>query len=574
MLDVKVINGKIVDGTGRPWFYGTVGILGDEITRIESGPIEEDARKVIDANGKVVSPGFCDPHTHAEFRLAFKDLEKDWAFSNHLVQGVTTVIGSVCGISAIPSKGIKNVAVKCGFPRESLTEHEWDTIKGYKQMADEVGLGPNYAFFTGNWTLRETVLPPYPENKITTSGQLQEMKDLLEEQLKAGALGLSIGLNYDRCPDVRKSELLELAKVAAKYDRLFNVTARGYYSTEAYQYGVEEAIDIARQTGVKLHIAHFGYFVPLDELEEGRTPQILKLVEEARKEGIDVTFDMIPYASHQYPMEMVGNLLVGPPPRIAESPDDLAASWKDPEFREIAYQELMNQGDKSPYDYSYAWLLHPDSILTRTGNADIDGLTMSQVAKVEGISSKVTADRRDILALIAKFVIEGRVQGMLTFPLGLDFRQAELSRQRLFDSPYSMPMSDGFSDERSAYGSFAKYFQDRTERGIALEEIVRHMTSLPLHEYFFDRGLLAVGQKADIVVFDAENFKDQTTHEETTSQPTGIEFVLVNGTVVVENGRLTDARPGKMLLKPPIGGAGRDSRADKGATIESVSSAA
>lgn len=548
MLDILIRNGRIVDGSGRPWFRGDVGILGDEIVRVKIGRLDEDAKQVIDAKGHVVAPGFCDPHTHAEFMLAFREYEKQWSFSNWLLQGVTTVIGSVCGISAVPSEAFKVVPIKVGFPRASLTANRWDTIEEYKAMSQDGGLGPNYALFAGNWTLREAVLPPYPANKVTTHEQLEEMKRLLEEQLQAGVLGLSVGLNYDMCRYVRKSELIALAEVVARYDGLLNVTGRGYYSPEASLQGVSEAIDVSRQTGTTLHIAHFGYFPTVRELESGEPP-VLKLVNAARQEGLDVTFDMLSYPSHQYPMEMVSNMLIGASPHVASSREELAESWQSPEFRLMAYEELLNQGDRCPYDYAHCWLLHPDATLTGSGSLDLDGLTLGEIAVVEGVSSSVTSDRKEILNLLAKLAIEGRDKGMLTFPLGIDFKQAELARELLFDSPYSMPMSDGFWDERSAYGSFPRYFRDRMDRGHSLEDTVRHMTSLPLHGYFFDRGLIAIGQKADIVVFDPDNFEDQTTPQDTTRKPTGIDHVLVNGRLAVQSGQLTEARAGKMLLK-------------------------
>ena len=543
MLDVLIKNGKVVDGTGKPWFYGDVGIVGDEIVKI--GKVEEEAKRVIDARGKVVSPGFCDPHAHPDYKCAMKAFEKDWSFSNWLLQGVTTFIGSNCGLGVIPSEAWKSlVSSKLGFPREVLTDIKWDTVEDYVKLANKIGLGPNYVLFAGHWTLRQAVLPTYPGYKTITKAQLQEMKDLLEEQMRAGMFGLSVGLSYGSCRYAEKSELVELAEVVAKYDGILNFHIREGYSQEAHiSFGLREAIDIARKTGVPVQIAHL---YSGEKPEEGKTPPVLKFIEEARKEGIDVTFDCTPYPSHKFGTELMYNILIAPPPHVAESAEELAKSWKDPEFREMVYQEMLNVGDKCPYDYVHSALLSPDCILTNTDDPDIEGLTLGEVARVEGITSNmVTGDRRDILSLLVKRAVEGR-KGAVTMG-GL--QEGYLGNAILNDSPYSMPGSDGFMGERNAYGSFARYFEDRVNRGVSLEEIVRHMTSLPARRYVFDRGLLAIGQKADIVVFDPDNFKDNTTMADAAKKPSGIDFVLVNGSVVVENGEMTDARPGKILLK-------------------------
>ena len=546
MFDVLIKNGNIVDGAGNCSFHGDIGIVGEEIAKI--GRVEGEAKRVIDAKGKVVCPGFCDPHAHPELNIICKEFEKDWSFPNWLLQGVTTLITSNCGQGVIPSEAIKRIIMSFGSPREALIDDNWDSVKDFVELVNKKGIGPNFAPLAGHWALRKMVLPPYPEDKVTTKKQLEEMKALLEEQMVAGLIGFSVGLSYNGCRFTSKNELVELAKAVAKYGGVLSAHTRGIYSHEASLCGIREIIDISRTTDVPINISHLGYTL-FEEVEEGKTPQVLRLIEEAKKEGIDVTFDAIPHASDQWSTEMINSLLTGSPPHIVQSMDELAESWKDATFREMAYQEIVNIGDKCPFDYAHCYLLHPDSVLTNTGNPNIEGLTFGEIAKVEGVASRVTKDRKDILSLLVKLALDG-CKGTVTYPLGVDFQQAELARIIFFDSPYCMPCSDAQIPEMKAYSTFPKYFRDRINRGVSLPEIVRHMTSLPCHRFgLFDRGLLAAGQKADVAILNPDDFNDNTTITDPTRKPSGIDFVLVNGSIVVDNGQMTGAKPGRILFR-------------------------
>ncbi len=525
MFDILIKNGRIVDGTGNPWFGGDVGILGEEIAKI--GEVKEEAKRVIDAKGRVVSPGFCDMHSHTDVDVfAFPSM--DW----FALQGITTALTGNCGFGA-PNSKVGKEYLSGAFLSEAELERygDWDSLKEMAQRGDEVGgLGINIAPLVGLGAVRFSVMGP--ENIKPTKAQMLQIKEVIGKCMKDGAIGMSTGFSYRPGRFVSHEELIEVAEVVKQYDGILVMHIRGHHSQEAYRKGLREVIEVQRKVGIPIHVSHLSAYVGMFAEEDEEFPINRKMLEDARREGVDVTFDVLTYGSDSFGVSFYAG---GLPTAFGMSFEDFAKAWKGPEFREKVWKSMITIDDNCTSDYTEAVVCNPLNLVFDTGNADMDGKTLGNLTK----------SRRESFELLVNLYLQ-KIPAYFVF-----LTQSQREVERLSDSRLAMPDSDvAYCFPAPAVsGLMPKFFRDSVDRGTCLEETVRKMCAGTARIRLFDRGLLRAGMKADICVFDPERVKDNSTYANPKVKPGGIDFVLVNGSIVVENGEMTDARAGKVLLK-------------------------
>lgn len=498
-FDLVIKNGRIVDGTGNQWFYGDVGVKDGKIIRI--GKIDQrEAAKVVDATGMIVAPGFIDVHTHIEGN----DLKVPTA-GNFVLDGVTSVVTGNCGGSKV------NMA------------------KYFRQL-DSVKMSINVASLIGHNSVRREIMG---ESMRDPSAEEQKaMEALVEKNMKEGAVGLSTGLIYVPGTYSKTPEVIGLAKAASLYGGVYasHIRDEGDHVTEA----VEEAINIGRHANIPVEISHFKVtYKP----NWGKSVGTLAQVENARKEGIEVTVDQYPYVASSTTLSTTVPSWV-----FSGGWDSLQWRLKDAPTRLKIKKEMTDElKSKQLKSYSYAVVARylPDTTL--------NGKNISEINLLKGRKQKPMEEAETILDLIGS---TDRVQMVF-------FSMEENDLRRILQYPYNMFASDaginiygsGMPHPR-AYGTNSRVLgmYVRELKVIRLEEAIRRMTSLPATKFGLrDRGLLREGMAADIVVFDEKKVGDLATFNKPHAYAQGFKCIIVNGAVTAENGKHTGARNGTVL---------------------------
>lgn len=539
--DILITNGRIVDGTGNPWFYGDIGIIGDTIAEI--GDLSgKTASKTIDAQGLTVSPGFIDIHTHCDGGLGKPESK---ANLNYLIQGVTTVVTGNCGHS---------VSLKV-----EKTKKKWE----------EQGIGTNGIFLVGYGSIRRAIMEEKPRQ--ATKEEMEKMKDILRQSMEEGAWGMSTGLEY--IPDRYASTegIIELTKVVGEYGGVYASHQRNEF--DRVPEATKETIRIAEETGVRAEISHLkvcrkNYW--------GVMKEVVGLINEARTKGIYITADMYPYhyAGGGQILPIARNAGWAPfhLPEDMEPFAELREKMKDRKLTNVQREKLRKQyveelakalADKSkreqirksvlegePYKPSSVALAGWDSYLVTVAqkNTHLIGKILSDIADEQN---------RDPFDVAADLVID---EPDLYVACGV---MSEEDMKYAMKQDWLMFCSDGDalpiikeSDQARighprAFGSQARVLRKyvREEKVLTLENAIRKMTSLPASFLQIkDRGLLVKGYKADIVIFDPETVRDNATPSDTHQYSTGTECVIVNGKISIENGEYEGALNGKLLL--------------------------
>lgn len=498
--DLLIRNGKVIDGTGNPWFYADVAIKDGRIARL--GKLDNvQATRVIDASEMIVSPGFIDVHTHIEGSV----LEVPTA-GNFILDGVTTVVTGNCGSSAV------------------------DVEKFWRQL-DSVKVSVNVATLIGHNSVRRAVMGD--EQRDPTPEELQRMQQMVEKGMKAGAVGLATGLIYVPGTYAKTEEVVALARVAARYSGIYasHIRDEGDKVLEA----IDEAINIGRLARLPVQISHFKVtYKP----NWGRSVQTIGRVEEARKQGIDVTIDQYPYVASSTTLSTTM-----PSWAFGGGRDSLLWRLNDRKTRQRIIEEMTDMLRKKQLkNYSYAVVARyaPDSTY--------NGKSISEINRLKGRKPKPREESETILELVAS---TDRVQ-MVYFSMNED------DLRRIAQYPFNMFASDAGINKYGvgvphprAYGTNARVLGTyvRDLKIIRLEEAIRRMTSLPALRFgFADRGLLREGYAADIVIFDERTVGDRATFDKPHAYSTGISYVLVNGVITSENGKHTGARAGSLLM--------------------------
>ena len=501
-FDLIIKNGRVIDGSGNPWFKADVGVVDDRIERI--GDLSDfSAREVIDASGLVVTPGFIDPHTHALNGIF--DVPNA---ESSLLQGVTTLTEGNDGSSPYP-----------------IAEH-------YAEIKDK-RISPNWAVFVGQGTIRERVIGS--EDRSATPAEIERMKSMVAQAMEDGALGISTGLFYVPGSFTPTEEVVELSKVAASYGGIYISHMR----EEANQLldSVNETIAIGEQAGIPVQITHHKV---IGVQNWGASRDSLALVDAARARGIDVTIDQYPYTASQTGI----NALV---PQWAQEGGRarMLERIASPETRgsvkaAIVDKILFDRGGGDPKNIS----------ISRSPNdRSIEGKNLAEITRERGLEP--TPENAAEVAM--EIVGIGNVSAVYHAigPQDVD---------RIMQHPAAAIGSDGplgvfgvGAPHPRQYGSFARVLGHYVrERGIiSLENAVRKMTSLSAQRLSIeDRGLLVEGFYADIAVFDPDTIIDKATFDQPHQYAEGIKYVLVNGERVVSDGKHTGARPGRILHGP------------------------
>ncbi len=533
MHNVLIAGGTVVDGTGLPGRRLDVAIDGTKI----AGLYKNDASKatvVIDATGMVVCPGFIDIHTHSDLTLLCNPLAE-----SKVMQGVTTELIGNCGSSPTPAIGNARESL-AEFAKGMDVEINWATLDEYFLRLDHLRTSVNVAALVGAETVRRAVLGAddvRPDEK-----QLEQMKSLVAEGMLQGAHGISSGLIYAPGCYATTEELIALASVAASFGGLYASHMRGESSTLVKS--VEEAIRIGREANVRVEISHHK---ACGKRNWGTVRTTLGMIESARSEGVDVAFDVYPYTAACTALDSVL-----PPYAREGGPEAELARLKDPSTRERLKREVNTLTDE--WEASAAedgW----DSIVAigfrKPENKKFENKSITDIASALGKDPTDTAfdliiDEGPLLYAIYHDINENDVLTVITHPLGSIGSDGESV------CPYG-PLGESIVHPRS-YGTFPRVIRRYSieKHAFPLEEAIRKMTSWPAERIgLTDRGILAKGLAADVVVFDRDKIRDRATFDKPHQFPEGISTVIVNGSVTVADGRHTKERAGQVLRHKP-----------------------
>jgi len=488
-LDLAIVGGSIVDGSGQPAFAGDVGIADRRIVAV--GRVDCSARRAIDASGMVVTPGFIDVHAHDDMAVVHSP-----GVEFKVMQGVTTDVVGNCGAGVAPATPAYRHYYDAIIHNllGPAKEFEWSTTAEYYGALERAGPSLNVASYAPHSTLRFVAMGM--EQRPPTAAEMAQMKDVLEEALAAGAIGLSSGLIYPPGAFATTEELIELCRVVARYGGLYasHIRDEGDRLLEA----VEEAIRIGEEAGVPVQISHHK---AAGRANWGKVAQSLWLIDEARSRGLDVTVDVYPYTA--------GSTLL--------------AVMMRPELRNEALAEEV-------------------LVASAPGHPQFEGKTLAEIGELQGLPPLEAAQ-----ALIQEEPSAVAIVFMMT----------EEDVRRVMQHPAAMFGSDGLPSASGKphprlYGTFARVLGTyvREEKVLSVEEAVHKMTDLPARKHRLEgRGQIAPGFYADLTIFDPLTVADIATYDEPRRHPAGIRYVIVNGEVAVDDGRHTGKGAGLVLRR-------------------------
>jgi dihydroorotase/N-acyl-D-amino-acid deacylase len=532
--DLVLENGRVADGTGAPLFRADVAVRGDRIAAVGVLPEARKAaaRRRIDASGLVVAPGFIDLLGQSEYGVLV-----DPRAASKITQGITTEVTGE-GTSIAPSNERMLKESEDVWKRYGVRP-DFSTLAGYFARFRRTPPAINLGSFVGLGGIRDLVIGK--EDRRATPAELAAMEREVAKAMEEGALGVSTSLQY--VPDIYNSteEIVALAKVAARYGGVYFTHQRS--EGNRIDASLDEVLRIAREARIPANIWH----LKTTGRNRGRMPAVLARLEAARAEGLDV-------AANQYPWTAAMNGLdANLPPWVREGgAEKLLSRLKDPAVRERVKREMAEDSDaweNQWYGAGGGFGVLVTSVLNPALKR-YEGKTVEEIGKAEG------KDPRD--ALIDLVIADrGNSSGILFCMGDDDVRAALKSRLVAFCTDTGASATDGiFSEEKShprGWASTARILATyvRDEKLLPLEEAVRKMTSLPAaRAQIRDRGLVVPGLYADLVAFDPARVKAVSTFADPLHYCEGIPFVAVNGQLVVDGGKITDARPGRPILGP------------------------
>ena len=533
-FDLVIANGRIVDGTGSPWFRGDIGIAGDRIAAI--GALgDATAATRIDAANLVVAPGFIDLLGQSEFNVLV-----DGRAASKILQGVTTeVTGEGSSIAPVNDRLIKEAAPNA---EHFGVAQDWRTLGDYfRRLEERSRTAINVATFVGAGTLRNYVIGK--DDRPATSAELEQMKQLAAQAMEQGALGLSTSLQYIPDRFASTDELVELAKVAARYG--------GVYFTHQRSEGVrileslDEVFAIAERANIPAEIWHLKTAY---KANFGKMPEVLRRIEAARARGLDVT-------ANQYPYTRASNGLDSCLPLWSREGgfEKTVARLTDPATRERVKKD-MDDPNATTWENQWYGANGGDGVMVSTvldpTLRKYEGMTLTEIGKAMGkdprdaVIDLVIADKGET-SVVTAIMDEEDVRTALKHPLvgvGTD-SGAKAEDGKLAES----------KSHPRAWGTFPRILGHyvRDEHLLTLEEAIRKMTSKAAARVRMnDRGVLRPGLVADITVFDPATIRDVATFDDPTHYAVGVKHVFVNGRQVVADGRITSERPGRPLRGP------------------------
>ncbi len=523
MIDLLITNARIIDGSGSPWYGGSVLVTGDTV-EIRRGALDGvDAARTIDAAGRVVCPGFVDLHSHAGLTILGEPHHDP-----KVRQGVTTELVGIDGISHVPFKS-----------REELERYIWleSGLNGYPPDADWLTAAGQLAKYDGSVAINVAVIVGNSPLRIwsvgwndvpATEAQIADMQAVLRESMEEGAWGLSTGLDYSPGGFADTDELVALSETAASLGGFYHTHTRASLLQKHHLAPWHEALDIGRRSGIPIHLTHYRQ----SRQGLGSHHDYLGLVEDGRAEGMDVTFDC-----YTYPYSGTTIVMTLPAWSRDGGPERVVAALKDPADRERMAKDINSRSD-FPATWGHNWLTN----FRKPENKKYDGKSIAEIAELR--------EQEPAEALFDLLLSENL--GISTVGLGTNPH----TLPAFVSHPYGMIASDailfGEYPNPRTYGCFPVVLAEfvRAERHLRLPEAIRKMTSFPAQKLGLpDRGMLRNGYKADIVIFDPDTVKTRAVKDDPKHYPVGIDYVIVNGQVVIENGENTGALPGRGLRR-------------------------
>lgn len=530
-FDLVIRNGHIIDGTGSPWYAGDIAISGGRIVRI--GSLEAaSARKVIDARGLIVAPGFIDMLGQSELSMLVNP-----HVPSKIFQGITTEITGE-GSSIAPLNETILAADRAGFAHYNI-HPDWRTFTEYFARLEKQGLGINIASYVGATQVRRMVLGD--DNRAPSAAELERMKALVRQAMQQGAAGVSTSLQYAPAPYATTEELIALAGVAAQ--------CGGIYATHMRSEGdaIDEALDEAFRIGREAHIpVEIWHLKAAGKRNWGRMPEIVGRIDRARSSGIDVEAD-----TYAYPA-WFNTFSAFVPPWAHDGGDrKMVERLKDPQMRARIRKDM--ETPTSSWDNEWQEVPGPDAILVSVVQnrnlLPLQGRTIAQIAQMR---------KKDPIETIFDLLIEDPEMSVAVFAMSEEDIAYALKQPWVsVDNDSQGTAPDGLLGQEHphprAYGTFPRILRKyvREEKLLTLEEAIRKFSALPAQRMrLADRGVLKQGMWADIVLFDPATIRDVATFAKPNQLSVGMRYVLVNGVPVIEEGKMMNALPGKVLRGP------------------------
>lgn len=588
-FDVLIRNANIVEGTGKKGYLGTIGIIGDRVVTL--GETKGDSKTIIEAEGLTALPGFVDAHSHADMTfLWFPECE------SYVMQGVTTIVGGMCGGSYAPigeymrlPRGIsrdhlarldpyKFYSGNSYYRVEQVNEWmnecygwtiDWKTMDGFFKKVENTGISMNYAPLVGHGNIRVHVMG-LDYKRHSTKEEMKKMQGLIKEAMNEGCIGMSTGLDYD--PDVYASqeEIIDGVKILKEYGGVYHPhwrrtgrrrnVAAGHRPNEKIT-ALMECVDVYKKTGVRLHVAHLStgwdiYPSPPPELDDMNVKMTIDMLTRESKGELDITWDAIPYLTRG--SRALGEAMpylcafLAPWLRELGSREALGNWLKVKDFREEV-KDAIRRGKwfiRVAYNPNInpRWAENIFIVKSRTPN--IDGKSIAEIAKIRGTDEWDTwfdlvvedPDTRSVTSGIHSWN-----NLYYTHPLGMVGLDTDVcdDKYQFNEPPWSIRGINTYSAYPLIYTKLV-----RDSNVLSLEEFVKKTATMPAKVHnLVGRGVLKEGSYADIVLLDSPNVKVLSTVLEPRKYPNGIEYVFVNGLTVVEKGRHTGARPGSVLKR-------------------------
>ena len=523
--DVVISGGRVIDGTGAPPVEADIGIVGDRIVTI--GPVRGSGTTTIDARGKVVCPGFIDIHSHTDLSLLVNPRAE-----SKIRQGVTTEVAGQDGSSLAPLTDARLKSLQDGYGRRYGVDIEWTDFTGLFDTLEQQDIGVNFISLAGQGTIRGSIVGN--ENVLASARQIDAMTALVEQAMSEGAWGLSSGLEYTPGSFADEDEIAELCKVAGGYNGFYSTHMRNEddYLIEA----VTEAISTARKAEIPLQIAHFK---ASGRRNLEKVAVAFEMIEKAVEEGMDITLDRYPYIAYATTLQ---NLF---PTRFRaggaeafvnrlQAPDVL------PLMKQAAIEKVNMLGD---------WSAVMITSVNRAENQDYVGRRVSEIVARSGqdpfefVRELLIAENGSV-SMVGFGMSEEEIHSVLTHPLVMVASDGGAA------ADYG-PLSETTPHPRY-YGTFPRVLgkYSREDGLFDLPTAVHKMTGMPARRLgLADRGTIGVGLVADLVVFDPETVMDQADFINPHQYARGIDHVLLNGSVVIQNGEHTGSLPGRVLRK-------------------------
>lgn len=529
MSTLLIRGALVIDGSNRKPYRGDIAIENDMITEISSS-IKGGAKAVIEADGLVAAPGFIDIHSHTDLTVFRQPLAESKA-----LQGVTTEVIGNCGIGCFPvndgRKAILHDYLKmheCYLPSGGLS---WNDFTQYADRLDRVGLGINLAPLVAHGALRIAILGA--EDRTPGNEESERMKDLLIDSLEQGAWGLSTGLIYPPGSFAKTEELVDLARILARYGALYSSHIRGEGTT--LMKALDEAIHIGKKSGVRVEVSHLK---AMGKENWGRGEEALLKLEKARQEGVNIAAD-------QYPYEATSTSLTALVPHWAHAGGvhELLKRLASPETEEQLRMEILREMEErgGPGRIAIAGI-------GSAKNVELSGKNISQIAALWNCAPEIA-----VMRLLRE---ERAAVGATYFSLSDEDVTAILSSDQVSVGSDGMGMNEredvGKSTHPRSYGTFPRILglYVREKGTLSMTKAIHKMTGLNAGRVGVkDRGFIRPGFMADLVLFDPMIIQDRSTYEHPHQYAAGVVYTWVNGCPVVQGGRITGNTPGRVLRK-------------------------